>query len=100
MPRNKDSHTVIHLEVLNLYKPSPPPFFWRCWGITRCFCLARVELLPPYHKSFLLAVVPKQMKATQTTVLVLCLQMQMGLDSPANSIPTLGESRVVAGGTI
>lgn len=66
---------MIHLKVLNLYKPSPPPFSWRCWGITRYFCLARVELLPLYHnmESFLLVVVPEQMKMAQNTLLVLCL---------------------------
>lgn len=55
-------------------------------------------LLPGHHRaatfisqymSFLLVVVSKQM--------VLCLQGQMRQDSPASSIPTLDESRIMVG---
>lgn len=52
------------------------------------------------YKSFLLVVVPEQMKMAQNTLLVLCLQGQMGQDSPASTILTLDDSRIIIGDII
>jgi len=34
-------------ESVELYEPYSPPFSLRCWGITRCFCLARGDCYLP-----------------------------------------------------
>lgn len=87
-------------EIIELVQAQSPTLLLEVLGNHQMLLLGqgRAPIFIPQYKSFLLVVVPEQMmKMPQNTAMVLCLQGQMGQESPASSIPTLDESRTMAG---
>lgn len=84
-------------ESVELVHAQSPTLLLEVLGNHQVFLLGqgRAATFISQYKSFLLVIVSEKMKMAQTTVLALCLQSQMGQNSPASSITILDERSIV-----